>query len=183
MARVVMPLLGVEATGQIGKALVYMPIGHARDGLTSVRVWTKPSNPQSEAQGDARLKVKAVGYGVSFIVDAGELQTELAAATPAGNIWNAFFVKTALGSAFADIDASLTAWDTAANTVDWESVAASLGVSDRDITYASIAPITAGEIIFVHARAAYDLSLSIAPADAQDMSAGEVKSFAEAYLA
>ena len=38
MARVVLPLLGVEARGKIGNALVYMPIPHAKNGLTSVRV-------------------------------------------------------------------------------------------------------------------------------------------------
>jgi len=182
MARVVLPLLGVEATGKLGNAIVYMPIGHAKDGLTSVRMWTKPSNPQSESQGDVRLKMKAVGHGVTKIVNDASLQVQIKAKTPAGQIWNAFFVGTALGSALADIDASLVAWDTAVNTTDWQSAAASLGLIDQDITYASIAPITAGEVLFVHARAAYDLLISLAPYDAQLLSTADIISFADAYL-
>ena len=190
MARVVLPLLGVEATGQIGHALVYMPIGHATDGLTSVRVWTKPSNPQSETQGDVRLRTKAVGYGVGQMYRNpstsptlfSTLITQIKAETPAGQIWNAFFVKTCFGAAFVDIDASLTAFETAANTIMWQSVTASLGWVDKDIAYASIAPITAAEIMFVHARAAYDLALAIAPNDAQLLTNAEIVSFAEAYL-
>lgn len=183
MARVVLPLLGVEARGAIGKAIVYMPIGHATDGLTSVRVWTKPTNPESESQGDVRLRMKAVGHGISKIVADSALQSQIAAATPAGEIWNAYFVKTVMGAAFATIDASLTAWETAANSAGWISVAESLGMEDQDISYASIAPITAGEILFCQARAAYDLSLDIAPDDAQSLSSDNVASFGAALLA
>ena len=185
MARVVLPLLGVEATGKLGNAMVYMPIPHAKDGLTSVRKWLKPKNPQSEDQGDVRLRTKAIGYGLSFIgvgkPPACTLITQIKAVTPAGQIWNAYFLKQCFGDAFANIDASLTAWDTATNSADWTSVAASLGLVDKDIAYASIDPITAGEIVFVHARAAYDLGLAIAPADAQDMSTAQIEAFAAAY--
>lgn len=189
MARVVLPLLGVEARGAIGKAIVYMPIGHATDGLTSVRVWTKPTNPQSETQGDVRLRTKAVGYGVGKMYRNPstnptlfcDLITQIKAETPAGQIWNAFFVKTVFGPAFVDIDASLTAWDTAANTVHWQSVAASMGMVDQDVSYASIAPITAAEVLFVHARAAYDLGLALAPDDAQLLTNAEIETFCDGY--
>ncbi len=183
MARVTLPLLGVSATGKLGQAIVYMPIPHARDGLTSVRRWLKPKNPESEAQGDVRLKVKAAGYGVSFIQANSVLETQLKAATPAGNIWNAYFLKQCFGSNMANIDAALTAWDTAANSAKWTAVATSLGILDADITYASIDPITKGEILFLHAAAAYDLELAIAPAEPQSMTSDDVQSFGAAYLA
>ena len=182
MARVVLPLLGVEARGKIGNAIVYMPIPHAKDGLTSVRVWTIPKNPQSATQGDVRLRLKAAGYGVSFIVNTASLALQIKAVTPATKIWNAHFVKTMFGDSFAAIDASLTAFDTATNSADWQSVATSLGLVDQDISYASIDPITMGEVVFCAARAAFDLGLAIAPADAQDMSDAQVEAFAAAYL-
>jgi len=183
MARVTLPLLGVEATGKLGQAIVYMPIPHARDGLTSVRKWLKPKNPKSEAQGDVRLKTKAMGYGVSFIQAGSTLETQIKAATPAGQIWNAYFLKQCFGPNFANIDAALTAWDTATNSAKWTAVANSLGILDCDIAYASIDPITKGEILFCHAAAAYDLELDIAPAEPQDMTSDQIQSFGEAYLA
>jgi hypothetical protein len=183
MARVVLPLLGVEARGKVGNAIVFMPIPHATNGLTSVRVWTIPKNPQSETQGDVRLRMKAIGHGISNVLSTGTLATQIKAVTPATQIWNAYFVKQVMGDAFANIDASLTAWDTAANSVAWDSIAASLGVEDKDISYASIDPITAGEICFCLGRAAYDLGLAIAPDDAQSLTSDNVASFGAAMAA
>jgi hypothetical protein len=183
MARVTLPLLGVEATGKLGQAIVYMPIPHARDGLTSVRKWLKPKNPKSEEQGDVRLYTKAAGYGVSFIVATKTLETQLKAVTPAGKIWNAYFLGQIFGPQFANIKAALVAWDTAANSAKWTAVANSLGILDCDIDYASIAAITKGEILFCHAAAAYDLGLAIAHAEPQSMTSADVQSYGKAYVA
>ena len=182
MARVVLPLMGVEASGALGKALVYMPIPHATDGLTSVRRWLKPKQPNTKLQGDVRLKVKAIGYGMHFISPGGELQDEIYDKTPAPQIWNAYFLKTCFGLQMADIDASLSVYGGAYNTVTWISVAASLGILARSLDYAPTSVITGGEIMFVHARAAYDLSLSICPEDAQTLDQAQIKSFALAYI-
>lgn len=179
MAKVVLPLLSVEARNKLGDAMVFFPLPHCDQNV--VRRWLKPTNPKSEAQGDVRLKVKAMGYGNSFIDPTKTLATQIKAVTPSGQTWAAYFIKTALGDNFANIDASLTAWDSATNTGDWNSAAADLGMVDQDISYASIDPITAGEIMFVQARAAYDLGLAIAPADAQDMTADQIDAFKDAY--
>lgn len=181
MARVILPLMGVEATGKLGNALVYMPIPHATDGLTSVRRWLKPKQPNSALQGDVRIKVKAVGYGMKFISVGGELQDEIYDATPAPQIWNAYFLKTCFGLAMADIDDSLSVWLGAYNTNTWISVAASCAILARSLDYAPISVITGGEIMFIHARAAFDLSLSICPEDAQTLDAPQIVSFALAY--
>lgn len=189
MARVVLPLLGVEARGKIGNALVYMPIPHATHGLTSVRVWTVPKNPKTGAQGDVRLKMKAVGHGISAMYRLpitsptvfAPIITAIKAVTPATQIWNAFFVKTLCGDAFATLNASRTAYASPAFTITWESSASSLGILDQDVTYATIDPITAGEILFLHARAAYDLDLAIATVDAQSMSTIQIEAFADDY--
>lgn len=178
MAKVVLPLLSMEARGKIGDSIVFFPLPHSDQCV--VRRWLKPTNPQSEDQGDVRLKVKAAGYGLSFITNTATLATQIKAVTPADQIWNAYFVKTILGDAMQAIDASLTAWDTAANSAGWTSVANSLGILDCDITYASIDPITKGEVLFVQARAAYDLELAIAPNDAQSLSTDDIVSFANA---
>lgn len=182
MARVIMPLMGVSATGKLGNAIVYMPIAHAKDGLVSVRRWLSPKQANSEDQGDIRLYVKSVGHGMKFISTGGELQTEIAAVTPAPQLWNAYFLKTCFGGAMAQVIESLSVYASlAAGTVKWSSHADSVGMHDQDITYASISPITAGEILFVHARGGYDLQLSITPKDAQLLTHGEILSFVKAY--
>lgn len=182
MARVIMPLMGVSATGKLGNAIVYMPIAHAKDGLVSVRRWLSPKQLNSEDQGDVRMYVKAVGHGTKFISTGGELETEVSAVTPAPQLWNAYFLKTCFGDAFAQAIESRSVYASiAANTLSWVSIADDLGMHEQDITYASMIPIGSGEILFIHARAAYDLQLSITPVDAQILSAGEIISFALAY--
>jgi len=183
MARVTLPLLGVDATGKLGQAIVYMPIPHARDGLVSVRKWLKPKNPKTQDQGDVRLKTKAAGYGLSFIQAGSVLESQLKAVTPAGKIWNAYFLAKVFGPQMANIDDALTDWETAANSAKWTAVANSLGILDCDIEYASIDTITKGAILFIHAAAAYRLELPIAPVEPQSMTSAEVQSFGEAYLA
>lgn len=181
MAKVSGPLLSMSASGKIGDSMVFFALGHCDQAV--VRQWLKPSNPKSEAQGDVRLKLIAAGKLIATIEDGSTLQTQIAAATPAGKIWNAYFVETVVGPAAATINASLIAWDTAANSADWTSNASSLGIADQDVTYASIAPITKGEILFLGGRAAYALGLAIAPAAAQSMSKAQVDAFGAACVA
>lgn len=182
MARVILPLMGVSATGKLGNAIVYMPIAHAKDGLVSVRRWLSPKQANSTSQGDIRLYVKAMGHGLKFLSTGGVLEGEIASVTPAPQLWNAYFLKTCFGGAMADVILNLSTYMSATTTtISWISVAADLGMHDQDITYAARSPITAGMILFCHARAAYDLQLSITQVDAQIMSLGEIISFAQAY--
>lgn len=183
MARVTLPLLGVSATGKLGQAIVYMPIPHARQGLVSVRKWLVPKNPKSEEQGDVRLKTKAMGYGVRFIEANSTLQTQLKAATPAGKIWNAYFLGEVFGKSFANVDNALSVWDTATLSARWTAIATSLGILDADVDYASIAPITKGEILFCHAYGAYGLDLAIATVKPEDMTSAQILAYGKAYKA
>jgi len=180
MAKVILPLLSVEARNKIGNAMVFFPLPHSDQNV--VRRWLKPSNPKSEGQGDVRLYQTAAGKVLSKIVTGGTFQIQVAALTPAGEIWNARLVKTIHGTAFADIIASLTAWDTAANSGQWTSVASSLGIADQDVSYASIAPITKGEVLFLAGRAGYDLGIALCPADAQSLTDAQIQALGNGFL-
>jgi hypothetical protein len=179
MAKVVMPLLSGEARGKVGDALVFFPLPHCEYNV--VRRWLKSGNPQSASQGNARLRLQAAGYGNRFIVTTATLATQIKAKTPYGQTWAAYFLKTILGPNFANIDASLVAWDSAGNQAHWNTYSAALGMEDQDIGYASIDAITAGEVLFCQARAAFDLGLGIAVQDAQDMTEQQISDFKDAF--
>lgn len=59
MARVWGPLFSLDARGQLGKAVVYMNW----KGLSTVRIWTRPYNPNSAAQQAQRLKFQNAVLG------------------------------------------------------------------------------------------------------------------------
>jgi len=95
--------------------------------------------------------------------------------------WQAHYIGKIVGANAAAIEASLTAWDTAANSADWNSVALSLRVQPQLHPQAEIDEITAGEIVFLGARAAYRMGLDLAPVDAQDMTTGQIESFVAGF--
>jgi len=190
MAKVVLPLLSAEARGKIADSLVFFPLAHAKGGQP-VRRWLTPQNPQSEDQGDARIKTAAAGnvitcityYSAKKATADKDLSTQLKAATPAKNIWNAYYVQRMLGSAFAVINQALSDYadSTEASTADFITSAAALAMEDTVLSYSAIGTITAGEKLFVAAHAAYLMGLACAPADAVDMTPAEIVAFAKAF--
>ena len=182
MAKVVLPLLSAEARGKIADALVFFPLAHAKGGQP-VRRWLTPQNPQSEDQGDARIKTAACGNVTSLVVDEKDLRVQIKAMMPAKNIWNAYFVQRMLGSSFAVINQALSDYadSTEASTADFITSAAALAMEDSVISYSAIGTITAGEKLFVAAHAAYLMGLACAPADAKDMTVEQVVAFAKAF--
>jgi hypothetical protein len=179
MAKVEVPLMSFDASGQIGKACVFFPW----KGRHVVRRYVKPTNVRTPDQGNVRLYCKSCGYNNSFIETASPLYDQVKEKTPAGDIWNAFFSKTEMGAEMVAIKASIIAYATATSKADFDTEAASLGMVDQDVPYASVDPIPAGCVMFICARAAYDLGLAIAPVDAQDMSDVQVQAFKAAYSA
>lgn len=181
MAKVVLPLLSVEARGKIGDAMVFFPLPHCEQAV--VRRWLKPTNPQSASQGDVRIKAKSTGYNNSFIVNAATLQTQIAAVTPSGQTWAAYYIKQQHGASFATWDADRTEFDGLTNTAEWESDVAGLGMVDQDISYADEDPVTPGEVVYHAAKAAYRLGLACAATDPAvwTTAGGEITDFVGDY--
>jgi len=99
MAKVVGPLMSLEARGKIGDALV----AFVWKGRNVMRSWTIPSNPRSVGQKVARQKLAAMGKNTLVIkpITAGltsgsSLYQFIKDVTPSSQIWNAYFVKAAL---------------------------------------------------------------------------------------
>ena len=173
MAQVILPFLSVEAWGKFGNGVVY----ERWKGVTRTRRWVKPRNPKSTSQAEVRTYFMAASHLIR-VVDAGSVVAlELVAKCPRDVAWQAFFIGAMIGDEAQAIKDSLTAWDTAGNQADFNSCAASLGLEEKRHSKAEIDAITAGEVLFIGARAAYRLGATLAPVDAQDMSTGELEAF------
>jgi len=177
MAKVIMPGLGVSAHGTVGKCFVY----EDWKGITRLRKWVRPKNPKSAGQTKARTYFMAASHLMGKISTDGDLASAVKAVMPVEVAWQAHYIGKIVGANAAAIEASLTAWDTAANSADWNSVALSLRVQPQLHPQAEIDEITAGEIVFLGARAAYRMGLDLAPVDAQDMTTGQIESFVAGF--
>ena len=99
MAKVVGPLMSLEARGKIGDALV----AFVWKGRNVMRAWTIPSNPRSVDQTISRQKLASMGKNTLVIKPVGtglasgsSMYQAIKDVTPATQIWNAYFVKAAL---------------------------------------------------------------------------------------
>ena len=99
MAKVVGPLMSLEARGKIGDALV----AFVWKGRNVMRSWTIPSNPRSVGQKVARQKLAAMGKNTLVIkpittglISGSSMYQFIKDVTPSSQIWNAYFVKAAL---------------------------------------------------------------------------------------
>ena len=108
--------MSLEARGKIGDALV----AFVWKGRNIMRAWTIPSNPQAIKQKLIRQKLACMGKNVAKIkhVQTGLLSGSammqlIAAETPATQIWNAYFVKSALDD--LKVDSVFNALSTAIN--------------------------------------------------------------------
>ena len=177
MAIVVLPCLGIEAAGQIAHGFVYL----RWKGQTHVKAWKKPTDPKSQWQARDRTYFSAAGHVCKFIYTWSQLAAELRGAAPGNMPWSSYFIGQMIGTGNVDIEESLTAWDTAANTVTWQSVAGSLRVRDQLHPRAEIDAITGGEIVFISARAVFRMGLAATTIDAQDMSAAQIVSYVDLF--
>lgn len=164
MAKLTAPLLSLEARGAIGEALVYFPW----KGRNVARQWTKPANPRDIDQKLIRQKLAAMGKNCKAIVtpetgllNGSAIYQLIKDETPATQIWNAFFVKSALDdlkvdSAFTTLSAAIAAVDA---ITTWQSEAINVGFGT--LTGPSYATAITPEMQFaMGAYAAYKLSLS-----------------------
>ena len=177
MAVVVLPCLGIEASGQIGHGFVYI----RWKGQTNVKAWKKPHDPQTQWQARDRTYLMAAGHVTHFIQHSSQLAGEIRGAQPVAVPWQGWFVGHMIGTGNVNIEESLVAWDTAANTVTWQSVAGSLRIRDQHHHKALIDPITAGECVFISARATFRLGMAATTIDAQDMSEAQIISYVDCF--
>lgn len=148
MTKVVAPLGSFSASGKIGKSLVFF----SHLGRNVVRGLVTPANPQSETQGDSRLLLGALGRSARAVVRPSDALTDLLTVVPSGQTWNSYMIKNVIniyGSGATGVAALNAAFDGHSAT-NWETQAASVGLTDLTISYAASGEqtITAGAMLY-----------------------------------
>lgn len=128
MAKATSPLFAVEASGQVGKSIVY-------DRRGFVRVYTKPSNPKTDAQANVRTVFRAVAAVIRVI---GKNATEdiRALASPAYR-WNAYIVKHTLGHNMHEWNLNTTRFNNLGTDEQnaWDTAAQNAGITPTHMEY------------------------------------------------
>lgn len=167
MAKVISPLFSFEASGKIADSMVFF----TWKGRNVVRKWTIPTNPMSSDQGDIRLKLLACAKGLKPAVLTANFVTGTKDLTPAGQIWNAFLIKTIMDqyikgtTAYAALQSAYTR---STCVSQWDDCATELGMINEWITYAAIATIAHGQQLFQMAKAGNYIEHPNIPAGSPD---------------
>jgi len=164
MAKVYMPLLSAQASGKLAKSMVHF----YWKGLNVVRQWVIPTNPRDVNQKLIRQKLASMGKNLaamttpcSALATGSALYQALVAATPANQIWNAYFVKKGLehlktDGNFTALSAAIAGAD---SLVTWQCQAEALGfLTLTGDQYATA--ITPEMQLAMGAYAAYQLNIS-----------------------
>lgn len=166
MARVTGPLMSMEASGSIGKALTFANWV----GRPYVRRWATPSNPQTEGQVDGRNRFSAVGKAASWASMSAQtvaatsktFQEIFEARTPSGMRWNGYLLRILTSGEGAEYKNAMLAWEalTEPQQGDWDTAA---GLTNPPVPSApqklegglSGDSISRGNVLFLIAYAAY----------------------------
>lgn len=163
MAKVTMPLGSFSASGSIGKALTYAQ----RKGQSVVRQWLKPRNPETNDQGDFRLKFGGMGRGIKC-VGALSLYVADAKLNATGiQTWGSKLIKTIMDSYMVDktaFEAEVTAYEAHAAKATFDSAAVTLGLTEFDMSYKSTTEVFAAGLM-VYELAKYGIMVHAANAE------------------
>lgn len=174
MAKTNGPLMSMDARGKFGGTLVF---GYWK-GRNTVRQLVTPANPQSANQMTARNAVSVLGAGQRFanltaLIRAGETVTDkvlLQGVAPAGQAWNGYLIKSAIGAGSVNYDAASAAYAAlaAGEKTAWVNAAGALvpaipAVAQKGAGGVPAADMTAGEVFFHYVYGLYMAGLTTAP--------------------
>jgi len=157
MTKVVAPLGSFSASGKIGKSLVFF----SHLGRNVVRGLVTPANPQSETQGNSRLLLGALGRMSRAVVNPSDYYNDIVTVTPSGQTWVSYAIRTIIdfyGSGATGV-AALNAAVDGHSATNWDSQAATLGLTDLTIAYAASGEqtIAAGGQLYALAQHAFSI--------------------------
>lgn len=174
MAKVTGPLMSMDARGSMGGVLTFTNW----KGRPVVRQLVTPANPKSANQETARNAIKVLGAGQHFaqltaLKRAGETLTdkqEMQALAPAGQAWNGFLVKSAIGAGQVTYDAASAAYAllTAPQKTAWVDAAVALVPAIPEVAQTAAggvpaANMTAGEVFFHYSYGLYAAGAATIP--------------------
>jgi len=134
MAKVTGPLYSMSASGKIANAMVFFPW----KSLAVVRQWLKPTNPQTESQGDTRLILGGLGRATKPVADGSTYQTNALACAVAPDTWVSALVKYIAKNYMYDstsFEAEYSEYAAHTAKAEFDTKAAALGLTDFDISY------------------------------------------------
>lgn len=179
MARVTGPLMSLGARKSFGKTLTFANW----KGISTVRLISNPSNPQTEDQMHGRAFF-AAGGKISKASDPLEsLATYVKTVVPAQQSWISYFIGEMMGSSYVNIEAAKTAYNTGGNaTVKgyFDDAAGQVGIEAVDLDSTANTQVAAGLSLWAAYMAAFRLGSSDTPVTAASASEGQVFAFAEA---
>lgn len=141
MAKVISPLMSMEASGKLGNALVYLRIG----GDNIVRQYTIPANPQTTQQMLHRSVFGAAAKGAKAIVDPATIAIVQAVANEPFR-WRQAVIKYTVGS-WDDALSEYNQFDPG-DQDDWNNAAIGLGIQPYTLGLNTYTP---GQIFFATA--------------------------------
>ncbi len=160
MAKVTGPLMSMTASGKIADTLVFF----SWKGIATVRQWIIPANPQSADQGDIRLVIGGIGRGAGKCTPDSTYHDKMKDldVIPAQQTKQSYLVQYIKDNFIAGSGATMTAAyvaELAALTghtayTAFAAGAVVLGLTDFDLTYATIDPFEKELGLYLLARAA-----------------------------
>lgn len=134
MAKVTGPLFSLSASGQIGKAMVHFPW----KGLSVVRQWLKPKNPENPDQGDVRLTLGGTGQATRCAGVTSPFRDDAKLCASEGQTWVSELVGYIINNMMVDataFEAEYTAYAAHAQKAQFDTDAALLELADFDVPY------------------------------------------------
>jgi len=169
MVKVTGPMQSFTASGKLANSIVFF----GWKGIACVRQYVIPRNPQSADQGDIRLIIGGTGKACGKQVSSQPFGVKLTnlGVIPAQQTHQSYLVQYIKDNLLAGSGATMTGnylTELAALTghtayTSWDAGADAIGLSDFDISYASIDPYEKALGLYLLARMAIDLNFTGAP--------------------
>jgi len=164
MAKVTGPLQSFSASGKIANAIVFA----AWKGISYVRQYVIPANPQSSGQGDQRIIVGGTGRAAGKVSVLGTINTKLTAlgVVPSGQSKQSYLVKYILDhylDSVTNYTAQLAALTGHTAYTAFQTGATALGITNFDLAYASAAAYDRGLGVFLLAKTTQALGFTGEP--------------------
>jgi len=134
MAKVTGPLYSITASGKIADAMVHFPW----KGLNVVRQWLRPTQPNTEEQGDRRLIIGGLGRSGKAVESQSNFWDDTKSFAPAQQTWLSRLVQLISDNYMYNataFEAEWTEFDAHSAQATFVSVAAARGLNAFDVTY------------------------------------------------
>lgn len=167
MAKVTGPLMSLDASGQVGKTIVFAKW----KGQNYVRELVKPLNPEDPDQGDARMIFGGVGRAAGVVKPTSDYEAQMISLgkIPAGQSKQSALVKFMVDSYMTDataFEAIYTAFEAHAEKAAFTASAATAGLIDLDIAYKGTThEFSAGMMLYLLAKTAIAYGFTGSPYD------------------